>query len=418
MTTPEATASPLLLVTIDRLPAGLLPALGCGWVAMPTLNELAARGVVLDRLIATSDDPAQVLAALAGADVEHSAGPWPLIKAAAAAGLHPAVITDDRRLALTLTQWGSPESSSLTILHVPVHATDSVAEAEAGTNLGRLFSAATACLTARDHRFVWVHAGSLGEAWDAPEEYRAAYIDPDDPAPPPGAAVPDLLVDASVDPDLVVGLRHVLAGQLTLLDHCLSELIDATSAVGRGYWTILVVGVRGLGLGLHGRVGCGPLPPFSELIQMPAVLVDHRGRMAAQRFGGLVIPADLAATMLQAMAHLPSTSSDPRRGRSLGPLLDDWQGPGRDRVICTTPRGVAVVTPAWHLVVPAAALEPAAGPQQPRLYAKPDDFFECSDVANRCPTVLEELVALAATATADPASAWTSTLSEAAQRGM
>ena len=418
MTTPEPNPSPLLLVTVDRLPAGLLPALGCSWVAMPALNELASRGVVLDRLIATTDDSAQVLAALAGADEEHSTGPWPLLAAAAAAGLHPAVITDDHRLAMTLTQWATPESMSLTILHVPVHATDSAAEAEAGTNLGRLFSAATACLTARDHRFVWVHAGSLGEAWDAPEEYRAAYIDPDDPAPPAGTAVPDLLVDASVDPDLVVGLRHVLAGQLTLLDHCLSRLIDATAEAGHGNWTILVVGVRGLGLGLHGRVGCGPLPPFSELIQMPAVLVDHRGRMAAQRFGGLVIPADLAATMLETVAYPPSTGSDPRRGRSLGPLLDDWQGPGRDRVICTTPRGVAVVTPAWHLVVPAAAPEPAAGLPPARLYSKPDDFFECSDVANRCPTVFEELATIAATATADPAAAWTAALSEAAQRGM
>lgn len=416
MTTREAAASPLLLVTIDRLPAGLLPALGCGWVAMPTLTNLAARGVVLDRLIATTDDPAQVLAALAGVGPEGKPGPWPLLAVAAAAGLHPTVITDEHWLATTLAEWQTTSLSPLTWLHVPIRATAAVADDIAATNLGRLFSAAATSLATGNHRLVWVHAGSLGQTWDAPEEFRAAYVDPDDPSPAPGAAVPDLPVDASTDPDLGVGFRHVLAGQLTLLDRCLGRLVDATTTGEATSWTILVAGVRGLGIGLHGRLGCGPLPPFSELIHLPAVLVDHQGRMAAQRFGGLVIPADLGTTLLAAVAQAPMNCTDPQRGRSLGSLLDDWQGPGRDRVICTAARGVAVITPAWHLVVPALPERAGEEPPLPQLYAKPDDFFECSDVANRCPAVLEELTALAGRATADPVSAWTATLSKAAQR--
>ncbi|MFM9026023.1 MAG: hypothetical protein ACKON7_11915 [Planctomycetaceae bacterium] len=56
----------LLVVAIDRLPAWILPAYGAAWVAMPRLTALAARGVVLDRVIATSDEPLATLADLLG----------------------------------------------------------------------------------------------------------------------------------------------------------------------------------------------------------------------------------------------------------------------------------------------------------------------------------------------------------------
>ena len=58
----------LIVVTIDRLPAWILPAYGATWVAMPRLDALAARGVVLDRVITPSTDPRRTLRDLAGDD--------------------------------------------------------------------------------------------------------------------------------------------------------------------------------------------------------------------------------------------------------------------------------------------------------------------------------------------------------------
>ncbi|MFM1903616.1 MAG: hypothetical protein RLZZ440_1516 [Planctomycetota bacterium] len=401
-------ASPLLIVTVDRLPAWLLPPWGCTWSSMPTLTSLAARGVVFDRCLATSDDPAATLTVLGGGGPAVTGpGGWPLLAAACEAGLAPVFITDDPDLAA-----GADNGpTGPTIVHVPMRPAETAAADEAATNLGRLFAAAAERLASSAHRLVWCHAASLGETWDMPAEYREAYLDPDDPPPPAGTRVPNLMIDAQTDPDLIVAVRHVFAGQLTLLDHCLGRLVEGIPHGGRG-WAILVAGVRGLGLGLHGRLGPGPMPPFGELIHLPAIVVDPAGRMAAQRVGGLITPADLAATLLEAAGRPAPQSADPRLGRSLMPLLHDWTWPGRDRVICSAVDGTAVATAAWLLVSPSAAGSASA---IPRLFAKPDDFFELSDVADRCPAVAEELSALAAT---DPDDAWTRPLSPLAAEGV
>ena len=78
--------------------------------------------------------------------------------------------------------------------------------------------------------------------------------------------------------------------------------------------------------------------------------------------------------------------------------------------------GTAVATAGWHLVVPAAS-EPDVG-GRPRLFAKPDDFFEVCDVADRSGGVADELAALAVAARAgDFSTAWARPLSREAVGG-
>lgn len=376
----------LLVVTIDRLPAWLLPAYGSTWVSMPAVDALAGRGVVFDALLATGADPTATAAELLG-------GPGlPLLEAAGPA----VVVTDAADVAGVL--------GGFDVRLVEPAPAGRLAADDSGTNLVRLLDAASEALVAGRHRLVWCHAGSLGVAWDAPESFRDAYLDPDDPPPPPGAVVPDLAVSDATDPDLLVAIRHVFAGQLTLLDRRLARLFAATPPEA----AVLLAGVRGMPLGLHGRVGPGPMPPFSELVRLPAVLVDPQGRMAGQRHGGLVMPADLGATLL-AMAGRGEPAADrPWLGRSLAGLMVDWTVLPRDRVIVTTADGTAVVTPAWQMVLPAT---PGA---EPRLFAKPDDTFELCDVANRCPAAADELRAvMEAVAAGDLERAWTMPLSPA-----
>ncbi|MGI9178687.1 MAG: hypothetical protein ACR2IT_12635 [Pirellulales bacterium] len=377
-----------LVVSIDRLPAWILPAYGSSWVSTPALNALAGRGIVFDGLVATSSDPRVVLADLLG-------GMW-----VAPAETRPAesrvgrLVTDDP----SIVEHAGPGLDTWCIEAATPVAT---ATDEDGTILARLFDAAAEVMAAGRHAFVWCHAGSLGWAWDAPDEFREAYVDPDDPPPPPGAAVPELAVSAATDPDLIVGIRQVFAGQLTLLDRRLSRLL---AGVPDG-WTVLVVGVRGLPLGLHGRLGVGPLPPFGELIRLPAILVDTNARMAGQRYGGLVTPADLGATLVELAGGGGAAEPEgPVSGRSLAGLFGNWSATDRDRVIVTTPEGVAVVTPHWHLT-----LSTGTGEVEPRLrlFAKPDDYFELCDVANRCPDVVDALRPVAeAAAAGDAARAW------------
>lgn len=387
----HASASGLLVVAIDRLPAWLLPAHGATWVAMPRLTALAARGVVLDRVIAATDDPAATLADLLGGP----AAPPPLVAAAAARGWRAAFVTDDEAAAVA-------GADVTRVAAVP----RAVPCREAGaTSLARLGAAARAVVAGGDHRLVIVHATSLGTCWDAPPELREAYADPEDPPPPAGADVPDFDVSADADPDLLVGVRQAFAGQLTLLDRCLGDAIEAAAAAG---WTLLVAGLRGLELGLHGRVGPGGAAPLGELVHVPAILADGSARMAGQRHGGLAVPADLGATLVELLggAAAPPLGTDAARGVSLAGLLEAWSVPARDRAVAVTRGGAAVVTPAWHCAVTGT---------RATLYAKPDDYFELCDVADRCSDVAEELGALAAAAArGDAAAAWRATLSAAA----
>ena len=371
------------MVTIDRLPAWILPAWGSTWVAMPTLDALAGRGVVFDRVIVRGDDDLATLRDLGLAGL----------------GADAALITD----AASVAAIAGGAARLVEATARPVPAADA-----AGTNLGQLMAAAREAVASGRHDMVWVHAASLGVAWDAPAECRAAYVDPEDPLPYTSAAVPDLVVNADTDPDLVVGIRQAYAGQLTHLDACLGPLLEAAAG-----WHVLVAGVRGIGLGLHGRVGTGPMPPFGELVHVPAILADATGRMAAQRFGGLVVPADLGATLRALRGGPPArpAAEAPWQGRSLADLLVDWSVVGRDRVVVAAGHGGAVVTSGWHVV--AAANEP------PRLFHKPDDYFELCDVADRCPAVVEELGPPAAAAAAgDTDRGWLTPLSDAAIDGL
>lgn len=374
----------ILVVTLDRLPAWILPAYGSTWVAMPSLDALAGRGLLFDRVITTGGDE---LATLRGLGLS-------------GLGAEAVVVTD----AASVAAAARSGEDGVPVRLVEAVARPAAATAATATNLARLMAAAREAVTAGRHAVVWCHAASLGVAWDAPAECRAAYVDPEDPPPYSGAAVPEMAVDADTDPDLLVGIRQAFAGQLTHLDACLGPLFDAAAG-----WHVLVAGVRGLGLGLHGCVGTGPLPPFSELVHVPAILADATGRMAAQRFGGLVVPADLGATLAEmrgASAAAPAADA-PWQGRSLAGLLNDWSAPARDRVVVATAHGGAVVTAGWHLL--------AAADRPPRLFHKPDDAFELCDVADRCADIVAELAPLAqAAAAGDTDRGWRAPLAGAA----
>lgn len=391
-------AASLLVVTIDRLPAWMLSAYGATWVSTPACDAAASRGVVLDRLIATGDTPRTLLDDLM----------TPL--AGVFSATEVTTVTDDEAMA------GLFSGAADLRRHVPIRGGDELAPDDAATNLGRLFAAAGEALVAGRRQMIWCHAASLGVAWDAPAGYREAYVDPDDPPPPSGGRVPEFAVTPETDPDRIMAARQVFAGQLTLLDRCLGRLLATLPQDAP--WTVLIAGVRGLPLGLHGRVGPGGLPPYGEIVHVPAILIDAAGRMAGQRYDGLVTHADLGATLRELCGGAPVTAvaGEPWRPMSIAGLLQSWSAARRDRVVVRSADGTAVVTPGWQLVVPDSAASDVGG--RPRLFAKPDDFFEVCDVADRSGGVADELAALAAAAqSGDLATAWARPLSHEAVAG-
>jgi len=393
----------ILVIAIDRLPAWMLPMHGCSWVAMPALTALAGRGVVFDRMIATSDEASRTLDELVGPG--DAVADRALLRAARAGGWPAVMVTDDPELA-----------GGEAVCGVPVGRRRTPADDPADTALARLFAAAGQAIAAADRRLVIVHATSLGQIWDAPRSFRDAYVDPDDPPVYPGTTVPDLVVNPETDADELVAIRQAFAGQLTLLDRCIGGLVDRLPppGVGAAGWAVLVAGLRGLPLGLHGRVGTGPLAAYGEVVHLPAVFVDPAGRMGGQRYGGLVTPGDLGATLLELVGSTAAAGSAADRGgpagcdtsaegpappASLQTLLGDWRWPDRDRVVVAAAAGSAIATRDWHAVA-------GAGPL-PRLFAKPDDYFELNDVAARCPEEAERLGRVVALVSAGQrAAAW------------
>lgn len=378
----------LLVVTVDRLPAWILPAWGSTWVSAPAIDGLAATGLVLDRLVATSLDPERTLDAIVGglpADV-------------AAAGRGVVIATDDA--ALARRHAGPGVETVVAPAEVPSRRPRDARR----TALGGLFAAATAALEAGPE-CLWVHATSLGRVWDAPQEFHEPYVDPDDPPPPAGMAVPAFAVDADTDPDLLVGHRQLFAGQVSLLDRLLGALVAALPGAGRGDWTVCLCGVRGMPLGLHGHMGPPHDPaaerPSGESIHLPAILRPADGGMAGQRYGGIVVPADIGATLRELAAVPPARGAAVEADvRPLGDLLARWEHRRRDRAISVGAGGVAVTTDAWRWIEGEGETPPDGGGGAGRLHALPDDFFEMCDVSDRCPAEAAALGRVAALARA------------------
>jgi hypothetical protein len=363
MSQPSAPPGRVAMITVDWLPAWMLATYGTTWVATPQIDRLAAGGVTLDNVVVPSFEPAETLAALVPAE----SGDAVLVTDSPQAAAEPPGEACDRRIVVEARPAGR------------------CGDSEEATCLGRLFAAAVA-EAASARRLLWVHAGSLGVAWDAPLEFRDSLADPDEPPPPRDAAVP--CETDTADPDLVWGWRQAFAGQVMLLDRQVGRLLaalDEQAAGGR--WSVVLAGLRGMPLGLHGQLGIGndlPLMPYGEVAQVPLVIADAAGRMAGQRFGGLVVPEDvgrLVQTLLGGEGEPP-----------LAGLLERWEMPQREQVITLGTGGGSIVTPAWRLV---ARREADSGRLvMAGLFARPDDFHEQNDVADRCRDIADELLAL------------------------
>lgn len=329
----------LVAVTIDRLPAWMLSSYGSTWVSTPAFDRLASGGVVFDRVLAPSVSPEATRDALIGSLLAH------------ARSLHPA-----------------------------------------GVDRVENLEAAAASVAAGTARIVACHLPRLAAAWEAPADLRETYRDPEDPPAFEGTEPPDFPVDAGTDPDRVLTVRQAFAAELTFLDRRLGGLLDALDASPEA-WVVLVAGTSGMPLGLHGQVGCERHPPrsivpYGERVHLPVILRDSRGRMASQRFPGLVAAADVGATVAELVFGRPPEAGAPQEPRSLAGLFDGWVAPVRERVVVRGHAAAAVATSEWHLVAKRGDGN-AVGAE---LYRKPDDYFEVTDVWDRCADVVEALL--------------------------
>ena len=382
-----------LLVTVDRLPAWMLSPFGATWASNPTTCQLASAGLTCDRVLAGTTRSSQTLEELAmghSADWKDSvAGP---LTAAEARGWNVTVVTDaEEQFSGLASQFSNMKVVSIAPQRLPV-----TVEAEEESSCGRVLSAAVCEFEKGKTDLLWCHLGSLGVSWDAPQVWRDGFFDEDDPPPGNSADIPEFAVTQDTDPDRVSTVRQIFAGEIAHMDEWLGRLVTSVSARWQRFG-MLLLGLRGLPLGLHGQVGIGPdePAPYTELSHLPAILVDPADRQASQRYGGLLMPADLGATVGELIIGQEWVGRFSDRlenipqgvGRSIQRLFGDdaglWRRGFRDRVCSVSGGGRALTVAGWSLVEPRDQL--------PKLFMKPDDFFDLSDVADRSHEVSEAL---------------------------
>jgi arylsulfatase A-like enzyme len=372
-----------LVLIIDRLGSAYLGPYGNTWIETPAWNRLAARSMLFESALVDSPDLDTVYHSYwqgrHALSARHTCDVPPLVEQLDEQGVTSWLVTDEPAVARHAAAAGFHERVIL-----PAGGARESPDFEQ-TQLARVFATAIDVLDQATAPFlVWVHAQGMQGPWDAPYAYRHQFAEDEDPDPPAFTNPPDCRLAEDYDPDQLLGFLHAYAGQVALLDTCLDVLLDA-------FWqnplaestSLLATSTRGYPLGEHQYVGRTEAPLQAELLQVPWMIHWPADAGALLRSHLLVQPPDLYPTLLE-WFHVP-LPTPPIWGRALSP--SQWNNladEARRQACAMHEEQRALRTPAWFL---------RHGPNQPpSLYVKPDDRWECNEVASRCEDVVNELL--------------------------
>ncbi len=436
-----------IVLVLDRLGSGYLGPYGNTWLETPVLNDLASHALLLEQTVVTSTDLADLYRQLwagifpsalhpvpaAGDDAETTpeasaessaclqdllgcqgrvtrlvtdeptAGEWPAVDRFHFAQhlLHERLVSADPADAETLEDADQAASAHDACAEEYLE----LAEEPEWTGMAQLMAAATEAFEQPDWDLLWIHARAMNGPWDAPDGFRLQFGDEEDPDPPMGADPPAGPLPADMDPDWLQGWIWAYGGQVELADWCLRPLYERwREAPEPILW--IVLGARGYALGEHGHVGGSATRLHSELLQVPFLVASNQWCDTQARCQTLVQPAHLRATLLDWFQISPPP------GDWADSLLPWWQGDADELaaadasafpplVVARQGSEWALRTPAWHACL--RPLQPAEDtgelPQVAtdwacELYFKPDDRWDCNDVAARCESVVAAFLEL------------------------
>ncbi len=387
----------VISLVVDRLALGYLGCYGNAWVSTPEFCALATESFVFDAALCESPQLDDLYRA------------WWTGRSVWQPRLAHESMVVPREVATTLlydvpldeVTWLNDAVSER--IEVPCSASRPQANEVEETHFASFFAAAIESLEAQRAPFLlWLHTGSLGLTWDAPQAMRMRYADPEEPTPSAGAAVPQCMLPRDYDPDVLLAAAQAYAGQVALLDSCLGLFVDALRQSPHADTTaLLVIGARGMALGEHRRIGAWDQALCGETVQTPLMirLPDKLGAMA--RSSALVQGTDIAATLTELLGAPQSAHSG--LGQSLLPIVRDEPVRWRDRVVLRSSVGErGLRTPRWYLResgstpvegdTPNSAHQGDPGSARHWLYAKPDDRWEANDVADRCSEVVTAML--------------------------
>jgi arylsulfatase A-like enzyme len=384
--------SKVLVLVLRGLPLAHVGCYGNDWVETPTLDRLAAEGVVFDQHFADRPDPAGAarswrtgrydLPSLAVTTPQPAESP-DLMALLSDAGVQTVLIGDESRPFPEefAAGWGEVRRVS--------------ASGDEGTPLERSLDAAVECLerlAGRDRWLVWLSLSTLLPPWDLPESFRTRYFVPvlsDDPEAEPDEEQDPLdpLPDppsGPIDPEddkLFLRMRYSSAGAVAYLDAGLALLVDHLREQNLlDGLTLIVTSDHGLPLGEHAVVGNVRPWPHEELVHLPLIVRMPGQARAGRRVRALTQSVDLMPTVL-GLFGLPAP---PVHGHDLRSLLRGEAAHVRPYAVTGHQVGDriewAVRTHEWAYLWPLQDVVGGDPGRQPQLFVKPDDRWEVNDV--------------------------------------
>jgi arylsulfatase A-like enzyme len=386
-----------IVLIIDRLGAGYLGPYGNTWLETPGFNQFASQSLLCEQMLVNSPALATTYQSYWRTSDSQSRSPS-LPQLARAAGCRTVLVTDDEDVAQFA---GAADFDELHLVRSEANSRRRPAAEVEETAFIRLLEAATEQLEAwkqaTQPQLLWIHARAMHGPWDAPIELRQQFADEDDPQPLEDVTPPQEMLAKDHDPDYVLSVAHAYAGQVTVVDMGLQALLTAVEELPqRDSLLLAVTSPRGYPLGEHLRVGECDGALYGELLHVPGLLQFPQREGALARTQELIQPADLCATIADGAGW---TTDEMITARSLLRIVRGEEAIRRDIVLAAAemPKLAAsatqrlVRTTAWQLRI----VKDESNGDRYELYAKPDDRWECNDVANRAEYVVRQLAALA-----------------------
>ncbi|MFO0852559.1 MAG: sulfatase-like hydrolase/transferase [Gemmataceae bacterium] len=388
----------VVVIALKGCPVAALGPYGNEWVATPTLDRLAAEGVVFDRHLCDCPDPAAACSA------------WRTGSSRLAAS-NPATRPDllDRLhaagAATTLVRHNRPENDSPADFYAGwgrlFDARPDPADRSPADSLLRVLPEVLGALPER--ALVWVEIDRLLPPWDVPQAVFDAYVEElldeesgESVAPwtDPPAGWFDKDDHASWEL-----LHRSFAAAVTAFDADLERVFELVRGIDA---TAVLTADQGFPLGEHGIVGRFRPWLHEELVHVPLIVRLPGGAEAGRRVNAFTQPADLMPTL----AGWFGVTVEPADGMSLLPLLRGEAVPWRDAAIsCLTLAGRsewAIRTDEWALLVPGEQPAEDEPRREPMLFRKPDDRWEVNDLRPRHLDTADELEARFRAATGAP----------------
>lgn len=401
----------LLLIMVRGLRASSLGCYGNDWIPTPTINQLAAQGIVFDHCIA---------------DHPHSPGQLPTwrsgfyqfpekTESADPQSFPDLLETFQRHKISSVLIKSSRKNRDPAILSIAEKGWMRVVTPAPGANQ----TTTQAILKSLDEELtnfsspgkelLCIELDDLLPPWEISEEYLDLYFGaaPEDqeiaePLLPGEVAPAPLPVSEPVfepqtgflDPDdyqSFLNLQETYGAAVSQLDAVLGEILARLDQRKlRSHTAIVLVSDWGQSLGDHGLVGDSKPWLHEEVVHLPLIIALPGNSFSGLRISALVQPVDLAPTL----SELMGVSFPQSQGFDLRPLWEENVTRVRDYACSGNRVGDRVEwslrTADWALLMPIPAHEEHQE-RTVQLYVKPEDRWEINDVRHHQIEVSESL---------------------------